>query len=321
VDGRVKPGHDEQRIVARMDLHQLRCFLAVADELHFGRAAQRLNMLPSALGRHIRLLEEELGTQLLLRTTRNVTLSQDGTAIFADAESLVAKADELVRRVRERGRKRAHTLKLGAIDTAAAGLVPMLLHDFRKRRPDAAVQLQEEKTIRLLPRLLSGRLDLAIVRPPEHRDRRLEFQMLFHETAVVAVPSSHPLANRRRLAIKTLVDQPLIVPDRRSRPHSHDLTIKLFAKAGLRPAIAQVAEEKQTIVNLVAANIGLAIVPRWASRLAVSGVRYIPLDVRQAGRLDLLPLAAVWLRGSQDPLRNEILATLKANLARYATQA
>src|SRR5690349_18291783 len=150
-----------------MDLHQLRCFLAVAEELHFGRAAQRLNMLPSALGRHIRLLEEELGTQLLLRTTRNVALSQEGAAIIADAESLVAKADELKRRIRERGRKRAQTLKLGAIDTAAAGLVPMLLHDFKARRPDVAVQLTEDKTIRLLPRLLSGRLDLAFVRPPQ----------------------------------------------------------------------------------------------------------------------------------------------------------
>ncbi|HLZ04100.1 MAG TPA: LysR family transcriptional regulator [Bradyrhizobium sp.] len=304
-----------------MDLHQLRCFLAVAEELHFGRAAQRLNMLPSALGRHIRLLEEEFGTQLLLRTTRNVALSQDGTAILADAGSLVAKADELKRRIRERGRKRAHALRLGAIDTAAAGLVPMLLHDFRSRRPDAAVQLLEDKTIRLLPRLLSGRLDLAFVRPPGHRDRRLEFRMLFHETAVVAVPTSHRLASRRRLAIKTLAEEPLIVPDRRSRPHSHDLTMKLFAEAGLRPVIAQVAEEKQMIVNLVSAHIGLAIVPRWASRLAVTGVRYIPLDVRAAGRLDMLPLAAAWLRGPQDPLRSEIMATLKANLQRYAAQA
>jgi DNA-binding transcriptional LysR family regulator len=262
-----------------------------------------------------------LGTQLLLRTTRNVALSQEGAAIIADAESLVAKADELKRRIRERGRKRAQTLKLGAIDTAAAGLVPMLLHDFKAHRPDVAVQLTEDKTIRLLPRLLSGRLDLAFVRPPQHRDRRLEFQMLFHETAVVAVPSSHALASRRRIAIKTLADQPLIVPDRRSRPHSHDLTIKLFAEAGLRPAIAQVAEEKQTIVNLVSARIGLAIVPRWASRLAVTGVRFIPLDVRGAGRSDILPLAAVWLRGSQDPLRSEILATLTSNLSRYAAQA
>ena len=85
-----------------------------------------------------------------------------------------------------------------------------------------------------------------------------------------------------RLFIDTLVDQPLIVPDRSSRPHSHDLTIKLFEQAGLRPTISQVAEEKQTIVNLVAARVGLAIVPRWASRLAVAGVRFVPLVVKQA---------------------------------------
>ena len=145
-------------------------------------------------------------------------------------------------------------LRVGAIDTAAAGLVPVLLHDFRRHCPQATVQLVEDKTIRLLPRLLSGRLDLAFVRPPENVDKRIEFLMLFHETPVVAVPSRHKLASRSRLSIETLADQPLIVPDRSSRPHSHDLTIKLFGQAGLRPNISQVAEEKQTIVNLVAAK-------------------------------------------------------------------
>lgn len=304
-----------------MDLHQLRCFVAVAEDLHFGRAARRLDMLPSALGRHIRLLEDELGTQLLLRTTRNVGLSQDGAALLDDARALIAKADDLSRRFRERGRRRARTLKLGAIDTAAAGLVPMLLHDFRELHPDLAVQLLEEKTIRLLPRLLSGRLDLALVRPPERRDTRFEFAMLFHETAVVAVPAKHKLASRRRMTIEQLADQPLIVPDRRVRPHSHDLTIKLFDRAGLRPTIAQIAEEKQTIVNLVAAKIGLAIIPRWASRLAVPGVRYISLEVCGMQKLNLLPLAAAWVRGSQDPVRDELMATLRSHLRRYAAEA
>jgi len=314
-------GEGEEKKERTVDLHQLRCFVAVADELHFGRAARRLDMLPSALGRHIRLLEEELGTQLLLRTTRNVTLSGDGAALLDDARGLITQADELGARFRERGRRRARTLKLGAIDTAAAGLVPMLLHDFREARPDVAVQLLEEKTIRLLPRLLSGRLDLALVRPPEHADRRIEFALLFHETAVVAVPARHALASRRRLTIDKLADAPLIVPDRRARPHSHDLTIKLFDRAGLRPAIAQVADEKQTIVNLVAARIGLAIIPRWASRLAVPGVRYPPLDMRGMDRLNLLPLAAAWVRGSRDPVRDELMATLRSHLRRYAAEA
>ena len=304
-----------------MDLHQLRCFVAVAEELHFGRAARRLNMLPSALGRHVHLLEEDLGTRLLSRTTRSVVLTQEGGTLLEEARSLLAKADELSKRFREGARRRATTLKLGAIDTAAAGLVPILLHDFRTRRPEVAVQLLEDKTIRLLPRLLSGRLDLAFVRPPEHLDKRLEFLTLFDETAVVAVPTRHKLAGRKRLSIRLLSDQPLIVPDRRARPHSHDLTIKLFTQAGLRPHIAQVAEEKQTIVNLVAANLGLAIVPRWASRLVVPGVRYVPLDLERVGKLTILPLAVAWVRGSRDPVRDDMLAILRSQLPKYASEA
>jgi DNA-binding transcriptional LysR family regulator len=301
-----------------MDLDQLRCFVAAAEELHFGRAARRLDMLPSALGRHIRLLEEDLGTQLLARTTRNVALTEDGAVLLAEARGLLASADNLFKRFRQRSRQRRRTLKLGAIDTAAAGLVPMLLHDFRKQHSDITVQLIEDRTARLLPRLLSGRLDLAIVRPPEHRDRRLEWLTLFHETAVVAIPMRHRLAGRRKLSVAMLAEQPLIVPDRRARPHSHDLTIRLFDQAGLKPKVAQVADEKQTIVNLVAAELGLAIVPRSAARLAVPGVRYIPLEVKRADALRLLPLAAVWVKALRDPIRDEMLAILRSRLAGYA---
>ena len=113
--------------------------------------------------------------------------------------------------------------------------MPLLLHDFGSSAR-CHVQLVEDKTIRLLPRLLSGRLDLAFVRPPESPDRRLEFLFLFHETAVVAVPANHPLAGCEHVSITDLADQPLIVPERRSRPHSHDLTIKLFSKPGSKPA-------------------------------------------------------------------------------------
>ena len=303
-----------------MDLHQLRCFVAVAEELHFGRAAQRLGMLPSALGRHVRMLEDDLGTRLLARTTRNTALTDEGAMLFDEARNLVSQADDLAARFRTRGRSQAATLRVGAIDTAAAGLIPPLLHDFRERRPDVAVQLLEDKTIRLLPRLLSGRLDLAFVRPPDSPDKRLEFLFLFHETAVVAVPIGHPLADRERLGIEDLAKEPLIVPERRSRPHSHDLTIKLFAEAGLPARVAQIAEEKQTIVNLVAAQLGVAIVPRWSSRMTTPGVRYVPLD-EAAGSMNKLPLAAAWIRGSRDAVRDEMLIMLREGLGDYAEQA
>jgi DNA-binding transcriptional LysR family regulator len=301
-----------------MDLHQLRCFVAAAEELHFGRAAQRLEMLPSALGRFIRILEEDLGTRLMMRTTRSVALTDDGAAFLKEARSLLAQAEALAAKFRMSGRKQAATVRVGAIDSAAAGLLPMLLHDFRMQRPDVTVQLVEDKTIRLLPRVLSGRIDLAFVRPPESPDKRLEFMFLFHETAVVAVSDRHPLASRKRVTVADLANQPLIVPERRSRPHSHDLTIKLFSEAALEARIVQVADEKQTIVNLVSADLGVAIVPKWTSRMAARGVRYVRLA---ASDLNKLPLAAAWARGTRDPIRDSILETLKAHLSRYAREA
>jgi DNA-binding transcriptional LysR family regulator len=301
-----------------MDLHQLRCVVAAAEELHFGRAAQRLEMLPSALGRFIRILEEDLGTRLMMRTTRSVTLTDDGAAFLKEARSLLAQAEALVAKFRMSGRKQAATVRVGAIDSAAAGLLPMLLHDFRMQRPDVTVQLVEDKTIRLLPRVLSGRIDLAFVRPPESPDKRLEFMFLFHETAVVAVSDRHPLASRKRVTVADLANQPLIVPERRSRPHSHDLTMKLFSEAALEARIVQVADEKQTIVNLVSADLGVAIVPKWTSRMAARGVRYVRLA---ASDMNKLPLAAAWARGTRDPIRDSILETLKAHLSRYAREA
>jgi DNA-binding transcriptional LysR family regulator len=297
-----------------MDLHELRCFVAAAEELHFGRAAQRLGMLPSALGRHVRLLEEDLGTRLLQRTTRNVALTEDGAQLLDEARLLLEQADSLAARFRAGGRNRAALLRVGAIDSAAAGLIPLLLHHFRDQRPDVAVHLLEDKTIRLLPRLLSGRLDLAFVRPPEQADPRLEFLFLFHETAIVALSASDPLANRARLRIEDLAGHPMIVPERRSRPHSHDLTIKLFAEAGLKARISQIADEKQTIVNLVAAGLGAAIVPRWTARMGATGVQYIPLDAPPGSAMHRLPLAAAWVRGTRDDMRDALLATLRDSL-------
>ncbi|WP_425105061.1 LysR family transcriptional regulator [Ancylobacter sp.] len=304
-----------------MDLHQLRCFIAVADELHFGRAARRMDLMPAAFGRHVQLLEESLGTRLFVRTTRSVALTDDGMSLLTDARTLLQVADAMALRFRERVRLNATTLRLGAVDTAAAGLVPMLLHDFRAQRPDVVVELVEDKTIGLLPRLLSGRLDLALIRPPTQLARQIELRHLLRESVVVAVQSDHALAGRACVTVCELADEPLIVPNRRLRPHSHDLTIKLFAQEGLKPSITQVAGEKQTIVGLVAAGLGVALVPRWTSRMSVAGVAYIPLAFSGSEELNVLPLAAAWMGGSRDPVRDEMLQLLADNIARYRAEA
>lgn len=305
-----------------MTLLQLRCFLAVAETLHFGRAAQRLDMLPASLGRHLKLLEDGLGAALVARTTRNVALTEAGASLLEGARDLIDRAERLERGFRERERATARTLRLGAIDSVAAGLLPQLLTHFREEHPGIGVELLEQKTIRLLPKLLSGRLDIAFVRPPESRDPRLAFRTLFPETAVVAVQEDHPLAARPAIRVAEMAEEPLIVPDRRSRPHSHDLTMKLFLQSGLTARVAQIADEKQTIVNLVASGIGIAIVPRWASRLAVPGVRFVPLAADPEGMAGCrLQLAAAWLRGVRDPAREKLMATLQAHVEEYAATA
>jgi DNA-binding transcriptional LysR family regulator len=304
-----------------MELRQLRCFVAAADELHFGRAAQQLDMLPAAFGREIRLLEEDLGAPLFLRTTRHVALTVSGRELLDEARRLIAQVDAMALRFRATRPQPSGEFRIGVIDTAAAGLMPSLLHDFRGAHSDFAMQIIEDKTIRLLPKLLSGRLDLAFVRPPAQRDARITFRHLLNETPVVALPTGHPLAACAELSITDLADQQFIVPDRRSRPHSYDVTLKLFAAAGLTARIGQVADEKQTIVHLVAAGLGVAIVPRWTSQLAVSGVVYRPLKGSESATASYLPLAVAYLRGARDVTRDALLDVLERNLARYALMA
>lgn len=294
-----------------MELRQLRCLLAVADTLHFGRAAQNMKMLPASLGRHIKNLEEHLGGRLLVRTTRNVALTEAGQEFVIAAREIVARADRLEATFRERTQQQGAVLRIGVIDSAAAGLMPQLLPRLKEALPDVAFEMKEQKTIRLLPRILTGSLDVAIVRPPDVPDARLEFRHLFSESLVVAMPEDHALADKPVLRVQDMVDEPLIVPDRRSRPHSHDLTMKLFLEAGLSARVAQIAEEKQTIVSLVSTGVGLAIVPKWVSRLGIRGVKFTALALPDDGASKELRLSAVWMRDTRHATRDVFLQVLQ----------
>lgn len=297
-----------------MELVQLRCFLAVAQELHFGRAARRMDMLPASLGRHVKMLEDGLGTKLISRTTRHASLTEAGSDLLEEARHLVTMADRFEEKARNAYREQATILRIGAIDSAAIGLVPQLLNAFRQSDPDIDVTLYEQKTIRLLPRLLSGRLDLVFIRKPETLNSKIRSQHLLSETAVVTVAEGHRFVDRDSLTVEDLVGEPLIVPERQSRPHSHDLTMKLFADAGLTARVAQIAGEKQTIVNMVSNGLGLAIVPRWSSRMSIQGVRYIPLMTKSGGAIRRLDLSAAWVRNTRDPVRDKLMACVNANL-------
>lgn len=298
-----------------MELQHLRCFLAVAETLHFGQAAQRLDMLPSALGRNIRLLEETLGTRLFTRSTRRVALTENGVLLREEARKLLAHADAIMLQFRQNPRRMQPLLRVGTIDSAAIGLLPGLLQYFRQRYPEVEIQIFEDKTVHLLPRLKSGRLDLVFIRPPVQLDGQFGRAFLCNEPAVLALPAGHPFAARDGVAIGELAGMPMILPERRSRPHSHDLTMNLFQQAGIKVTVSQMADEKQTIINLVAAGIGLAIVPAWSSRFSMPGVKFVALlGVENSG----LPLEAVWVRGAQDEIRDNMLAVLQDHAELYS---
>ncbi|PHK93277.1 LysR family transcriptional regulator [Pseudoroseomonas rhizosphaerae] len=293
-----------------MELKQLRAFLAVAEELHFGRAAARLNMLPTALGRQVRLLEEALGTPLLRRTTRQVATTPAGDALAAEARAILEHAAAAARLVRGMAAHPAGRLRIGAIDSAAAGLLPGLLARFQAAHPGIATRLTEAKGSAILPQLRAGRLDLGFVRPPLTPEPDLAFRWLLQEHPVAALPSRHPLARRRRLRLAELAPQPLILPPRRTRPHSHDGVMRLFAAVGLSPRVAQEAEEKQTIVSLVAAGIGIALLPEWAARMRVPGVVFRPVALPRAAAPPEWGLGVAWNPEAACPERALFLSLL-----------
>ena len=150
-----------------MDLKLLRCFEVAASELHFGRAARRLDIQPSALGRNIRLLEEEIGARLFTRSTRNISLTRGGHALLKVVPSLLRNVDDAMSQVLEASQDAERVFRVGAIDSAATGLVPQLMHDFRELVPDLEIVLVEDKTARMLPKMINGTLDIAFVRPPQ----------------------------------------------------------------------------------------------------------------------------------------------------------
>ncbi|HDX4048970.1 TPA: LysR family transcriptional regulator [Enterobacter soli] len=303
-----------------MDLHHLRCFIVVAEELHFGHAAQKMNMLPSALGRCIKLLEEGLGTRLLTRSTRSVSLTSHGVLLLPEARDLISRADEIEKRFQKLSRYQARKLRIGAIDSAAVRLVPHVLHRFRELWPDVDISFVEDKSSRLLPKLKSGILDLVFIRSPETDNNALESRLLFHENVILAISEKHAFANRTTIDVRDLRDIPLIVPEKHVRPHSYNLTLSLFDNMDFKPKLIQIADEKQTIINMVAAELGAAIMPRWVSRMASTNTRFIEIGEGYDNIRHKLPVSAVWVKGVRDDVRDNMMQVVTDELPFIASQ-
>jgi DNA-binding transcriptional LysR family regulator len=294
-----------------MDLKQLRGFVAVADAMHFGRAAESLHMAPTALSRLVKALEDEIGVRLLNRTTRAVTLTRAGLGFLEDAKAILARTEDAARSARETADGGGTTLRIGAIDTASASFLPAALTALRAAHPTVDVRLTETMTAPQLQMLRTGRLDLALIRPPPTAGE-FPFEFLREEKLIALLPSAHPLAARGTLTIPELADQPLIIPAKRARPYAYDLVMAYFASAGLVPRILQDTTEKPAMLAMVAAGIGVALAPDWVARLPHAGVAFRPLS---GVALDPAPPGAVvgmaWRPHQRHGLRDAMLAALR----------
>ena len=260
-----------------MELRHLRYFVAVAEQRHFGRAAERLHMAQPPLSQQIRQLEADLGVTLLTRTTRRVDLTPAGAAYLDHARSILAAVDEAGAVAARIAAGRTGRLMVGCVGSATYSLLPALAKRMRSELPDVDFGFRGEM---LSPdqaaALHDGSLDLALLRRLPDTSG-LTVTGVRHERLLVALPQEHRYAARKRLRIADLAGEGLIVHAGNGRSVMHTLVHDLFAGVDLEPQVVHQVAETSTLVTFVAAGLGIAVVPEPTSDLNVPGVVYVPL--------------------------------------------
>ncbi len=259
-----------------MELRHLRYLVAVADELHFGRAAARLHIAQPPLSQQIRQLEEELGFELFLRTSRRVRLTEAGRAFRAEAVTILERVDRAAAAAARIASGTSGALAVGFVASATYALLPALYRRFRERYRDVVLTLAEMSTAEQVEALRAGRIQVGLARPPVG-DAALALEPLAEEPLVVAVWARHPLAASRRVALESLAGEPFVLFPSQPRPGWIDVVQEACRGAGFGPVVAQEVLELSTAVTLVAAGIGITLVPSSARALRLPGVRYVPL--------------------------------------------
>ncbi|MES2185400.1 MAG: LysR family transcriptional regulator [Pseudomonadota bacterium] len=258
-----------------VDLRVWRQFLTLAEELHFGRAAQRLHMTQPPLTQAIAQLEATLGVVLFDRTRRRVALSPAGEALLPDVRDLLARAQALPARARAAAGGEVGRLRLGFVSTAGFEQLPAWVRAFRVLRPQVALELVEATGDVQLLAFARGELDAGLMlHSPGFAPPALLHLRVSTEPMVLALPAHHPLAAAPRLAWEAVLAEPLVVFPRRIVPSLHDALFALYHAANRLPIVAQEAIQMQTIVNLVSAGIGLAWVPQSVTGFRREGVVY-----------------------------------------------
>ncbi|CFQ57868.1 LysR family transcriptional regulator [Yersinia frederiksenii] len=260
-----------------IELRHLRYFIAVAEELHFGRAAERLRISQPPLSQQIQILEEQIGARLLARNNRNVSLTQAGTLFLKESYQILAQVNSASEKAARLHRGESGELTIGFTSSAPfISAVSKNLRAFRQLHPQVHIKMQEVNTKQQIEPLLDGRLDLGVMRNTRLPDA-LQYRLLLREPLVAVVHEEHPLAALPSIQYSSLAEQPFVFFAREVGTALYDEILTLLARAGITPYITQEVGEAMTIVGLVSSGLGVSILPASFTRVKVDGVKYLPL--------------------------------------------
>jgi LysR family transcriptional regulator, benzoate and cis,cis-muconate-responsive activator of ben and cat genes len=298
-----------------MDLRHLRYFVAVAEELSFTRAAERLHIAQPPLSQQVRQLEEELGVTLLERGARPLRLTEAGLVLLDRARSLLATLEVAVADTRRAGRGQTGKLAVGFAGSAMYVILPDVIGAFRDACPDVELVLDEMLASEIAEALRQRRIDVGFARPPLSQEEAFAQYLLLEEPYVAALPKRHAFAGRVEVALAQLADEPFVAYPANPGPSVTDLVISACKAAGFVPRIVQEVLHLQTAVSLVAAGVGVTLVPLAAAQgQSRRGVTYITLSPPAP----MAPLAVVWRDGDASPSLRRFLGILEIERARSA---
>lgn len=279
-----------------LELKQLHYFLVVADELHFGRAARRLHITQSPLSRQIQLLEHILGFQLFTRTNRSVQLTPAGHAFRAEARHLLAMAENSVSVARRHSQGQAGVLKMGFTAGSSYRHLPRLLARTSAALKDVEVVLEEMVTVQQIEALKSGQIDLGLGRqPPNHQ--QTEGIRIAREPLRLAVPGTHRFARKQNIRLDEIQSEPMITFSPKDGFYFYALIDSLFRRSNLSPTYVQHVSQIHSILALVSAGLGVALVPETAEALHFENVRFRKPDIPEVHA----DLYLVWRKNSGNP--------------------
>ena len=293
-----------------MELRHLRYFCAVAERKSFTLAARYLHVSQSGVSGQIRSLESEMGLKLLKRNRRDVSLTPEGAVFAREAAEILAHADRAIEMTVRASQGQYGNLSVGLCGPATAPFLPALIREFRKRQPEVSLALKDVSPVDQPAALANGFLDVGFTRsiPPEFR-RALDSEVFFREPVVVALPETHPLARESAIRLAQLAAEPFVLYSRVAAPDLFDATIGFCRKAKFSPQVVDMPTLWQSVLTLVEAGEGVALIPACVQQLRSNGVVFRTL--RDPGCL--LDVVLAWRRDELNAIRDCFLALLRNN--------